>query len=190
MLTEKEYNEFRKITFEDIEKNNILSKEEIEKLLGYLEKAKTEEEINDFKKEKSVFIVTKERNINAIKLGFAIINKAYNENDRVYELNETALSNISAPMALCRSPKVADALELFTIPFTVKDAFDWGNNKNKEFDYNEIYLPELKKIANEVFYIFNFDEKERNRLYSVEDIEKDFVELKKEKETKINEIEY
>ena len=71
-----------------------------------------------------------------------------------------------------------------------KFAFDWGNNKNKEFDYNEIYLPELKKIANEVFYIFNFDEKERNRLYSVEDIEKDFVELKKEKETKINEIEY
>lgn len=77
-----------------------------------------------------------------------------------------------------------------SIELTIKDAFDWGNNKNKEFDYNEIYLPELKKIANEVFYIFNFDEKERNRLYSVEDIEKDFVELKKEKETKINEIEY
>ena len=29
MLIEKEYNEFRKITFEDIEKNNIISKEEI-----------------------------------------------------------------------------------------------------------------------------------------------------------------
>jgi len=136
MLTEKEYNEFRKITFEDIEKNNILSKEEIEKLLGYLEKAKTEEEINDFKKEKSVFIITKERNINAIKLGFAIINKAYNENDRVYELNETALSNISAPMALCRSPKVADALELFTIPFTV------------DFDYSkELELNFLKRLT-------------------------------------------
>ena len=50
MLTEKEYNEFRKITFEDIEKNNILSKEEIENLLEYLKKAKTQEEINDFKK--------------------------------------------------------------------------------------------------------------------------------------------
>ena len=40
MLTEKEYDEFRKITFEDIEKNNILSKEEIEKLLEYLKKQK------------------------------------------------------------------------------------------------------------------------------------------------------
>ena len=38
--------------------------------------------------------------------------------------------------------------------------------------------------------MFNFDEKERNRLYSVEDIKKDLVELKKKKATKINEIEY
>ena len=52
MLTEKEYHEFRKITFEDIEKNNILPKNEIENLLEYLEKAKTKEEINAFKKEK------------------------------------------------------------------------------------------------------------------------------------------
>jgi hypothetical protein len=122
MLTEKEYNEFRKITFEDIEKNNILSKEEIEKLLEYLEK------------EKSIFIITKERNINGIKLGFAIINKAYNENNRVYELNETALSNISAPMALCGS-LVADALILYTIPFTV------------DFDYSkELELNFLKRL--------------------------------------------
>lgn len=122
MLTEKEYNEFRKITFEDIEKNNILSKEEIENLLEYLEK------------EKSIFIITKERNINAIKLGFAIINKAYNENNRVYELNETALSNISAPMALCRS-SVAVALILYTIPFTV------------DFDYSkELELNFLKRL--------------------------------------------
>ena len=77
-----------------------------------------------------------------------------------------------------------------SIELTIKDAFDWVKVKDKEFDYNEIYLPELKKIANEVFYIFNFDAKERNRLYSVEDIEKDLVELKKEKATKINEIEY
>lgn len=77
-----------------------------------------------------------------------------------------------------------------SIELTIKDAFDWGNNKDKGFDYNEIYLPELKKVANEVFYMFNFDEKERNRLYSVENIEKDLVELKKEKETKINEVEY
>ena len=77
-----------------------------------------------------------------------------------------------------------------SIELTIKDSFDWGNNKNKEIDYNEIYLPELKKVANEVFYMFNFDEKERNRLYSVENIEKDLVELKKEKETKINEVEY
>ena len=77
-----------------------------------------------------------------------------------------------------------------SVELTIKDAFDWVKVKDKEFDYNEIYLPELKKIANEVFYMFNFDEKEKNRLYSVEDIEKDFVELKKEKETKINEIEY
>lgn len=77
-----------------------------------------------------------------------------------------------------------------SIELTIKDAFDWVKVKDKEFDYNEIYLPELKKIANEVFYMFNFDEKEKNRLYSVEDIEKDLVELKKEKATKINEIEY
>lgn len=77
-----------------------------------------------------------------------------------------------------------------SIELTIKDAFDWVKVKDKEFDYNEIYLPELKKIANEVFYMFNFDIKERNRLYSVEDIEKDLVELKKEKQTKINEIEY
>ena len=77
-----------------------------------------------------------------------------------------------------------------SIELTIKDAFDWVKVKDKEFDYNEIYLPELKKIANEVFYMFNFDIKERNRLYSVEDIEKDLVELKKEKATKINEIEY
>lgn len=124
MLTEKEYNEFRKITFEDIEKNNILLKEEIENLLEYL------------KREKSIFIITKERNINAIKLGFAIINKAYNENNRVYELNETALSNISAPMTLHESPKVADALILYTIPFTV------------DFDYNkELELNFLKRLT-------------------------------------------
>lgn len=73
-----------------------------------------------------------------------------------------------------------------SIELTIKDAFDWANNKDKKFDYNEIYLPELKKIANEIFYIFNSEE----RLYSVEEIEKDFVELKKEKETKINEVEY
>lgn len=77
-----------------------------------------------------------------------------------------------------------------SVELTIKDAFDWVKVKDKEFDYNEIYLPELKKIANEVFYIFNFDAKERNRLYSIEDIEKDLVELKKEKATKINEIEY
>lgn len=123
MLTEKEYNEFRKITFEDIEKNNILLKEEIKNLLEYL------------KKEKSIFIITKERNINAIKLSFAIINKAYNENNRVYELNETALSNISAPMTLHESPKVAEALKLFTIPFTV------------DFDYSkELELNFLKRL--------------------------------------------
>ena len=123
MLTEKEYNEFRKITFEDIEKNNILLKEEIENLLGYLEK------------EKSVFIITKERNIKAIKLSFAIINKAYNDNARVYELNETALSNISAPMTLHESPKVAEALKLFTIPFTI------------DFDYSkELELNFLKRL--------------------------------------------
>lgn len=73
-----------------------------------------------------------------------------------------------------------------SIELTIKDAFDWANNKDKKFDYNEIYLPELKKIANEIFYIFNSEE----RLYSVEEIEKDFVKLKKEKETKINEVEY
>lgn len=123
MLTEKEYNEFRKITFEDIEKNNILLKEEIENLLEYL------------KREKSIFIITKERNIKAIKLSFAIINKAYNENNRVYELNETALSNISAPMTLHESPKVAEALKLFTIPFTV------------DFDYSkELELNFLKRL--------------------------------------------
>ena len=123
MLTEKEYNEFRKITFKDIEKNNILLKEEIENLLEYL------------KREKSIFIITKERNIKAIKLSFAIINKAYNENNRVYELNETALSNISAPMTLHESPKVAEALKLFTIPFTV------------DFDYSkELELNFLKRL--------------------------------------------
>ena len=77
-----------------------------------------------------------------------------------------------------------------SIELTIKDAFDWVKVKDKEFDYNEIYLPELKKIANEVFYMFNFDEKEKNRLYSVEDIEKDLIELKKEKATKTSEIEY
>lgn len=136
MLTEKEYNEFRKITFEDIEKNNILSKEEIENLLEYL------------KKEKSVFIITKERNIKAIKLSFAIINKAYNENNRVYELNETALSNISAPMTLHESSRVADALILYTIPFTV------------DFDYNkELELNFLKRL---IYYKRNEEAKHRN----------------------------
>ena len=73
-----------------------------------------------------------------------------------------------------------------SIELTIKDAFDCVKVKDKEFDYNEIYLPELKKIANEIFYIFNSED----RLYSIEEIEKDFVELKKEKETKINEVEY
>lgn len=77
-----------------------------------------------------------------------------------------------------------------SIELTIKDSFDWGNNKGKELNYNEIYLPELKKIANEISYIFNFEEKTRNRLYSVEEIEKDFVELEKEKATIKNEIEY
>lgn len=77
-----------------------------------------------------------------------------------------------------------------SIELTIKDSFDWGNNKGKELNYNEIYLPELKKIANEIFYIFNFEEKTRNRLYSVEEIEKDFVEIEKEKTTVKNEIEY
>lgn len=131
MLTEKEYNEFRKITFKDIEKNNILSQKEIEKLLEYLKKAKTQEEINDFKKERSIFIITKERNINAIKLAFAIINKAYNDNDRVYELNEITLANISAPMILHGSPKLVDALELYTIPFIVD--FDYSK---EEYELN------------------------------------------------------
>lgn len=136
MLTEKEYNEFRKITFEDIEKNNILLKEEIENLLGYLEK------------EKSVFIITKERNIKAIKLSFAIINKAYNDNARVYELNETALSNISAPMTLHESSRVADALILYTIPFTV------------DFDYNkELELNFLKRL---IYYKRNEKAKHKN----------------------------
>lgn len=77
-----------------------------------------------------------------------------------------------------------------SIELTIKDAFDWANNKDKKFDYNEIYLPELKKIANEISYIFNSEEKIKNRLYSVEEIEKDFVELEKEKATIKNEIEY
>lgn len=77
-----------------------------------------------------------------------------------------------------------------SIELTIKDAFDWVKVKDKEFDYNEIYLPELKKIANEIFYIFNSEEKIKNRLYSVEEIEKNFVELEKEKATIKNEIEY
>ena len=77
-----------------------------------------------------------------------------------------------------------------SIELTIKDAFDWANNKDKKIDYNEIYLPELKKIANEISYIFNSEEKIKNRLYSVEEIEKDFVELEKEKATIKNEIEY
>jgi hypothetical protein len=77
-----------------------------------------------------------------------------------------------------------------SIELTIKDSFDWGNNKGKELNYNEIYLPELKKIANEISYIFNFEEKTRNRLYSVEEIEKDFDELEKGKATIKNEIEY
>ena len=159
MLTEKEYNEFRKITFEDIEKNNILSKEEIENLLGYLEKAKTEEEINDFKKEKSVFIVTKERNINAIKLGFAIINKAYNENNRVYELNETALSNISAPMALCGSSKVVDALILYTIPFTVD--FDYSKERELNFLKGLTYYKRIEEAKNKNVIVCGYGEVEK-----------------------------
>ena len=77
-----------------------------------------------------------------------------------------------------------------SIELTIKDSFDWGNNKGKELNYNEIYLPELKKLANEISYIFNFEEKTRNRLYSVEEIEKDFDELEKGKATIKNEIEY
>lgn len=77
-----------------------------------------------------------------------------------------------------------------SIELTIKDSFDWDNNKGKELNYNEIYLPELKKIANEISYIFNSEEKTRNRLYSVEEIEKDFDELEKEKTTIKNEIEY
>lgn len=77
-----------------------------------------------------------------------------------------------------------------SIELTIKDSFDWVKVKDKEFDYNEIYLPELKKIANEIFYIFNSEEKIKNRLYSVEEIKKDFVELEKEKATIKNEIEY
>ena len=147
MLTEKEYNEFRKITFEDIEKNNILSKEEIEKLLEYLEK------------EKSIFIITKERNINAIKLGFAIINKAYNENNRVYELNETALSNISAPMTLHESPKVADALILYTIPFTVD--FDYSKELELNFFKRLIYYKRNEKAKHKNIIVCGYGEIEK-----------------------------
>lgn len=147
MLTEKEYNEFRKITFEDIEKNNILSKEEIEKLLEYLEK------------EKSIFIITKERNINAIKLGFAIINKAYNENNRVYELNETALSNISAPMTLHESPKVADALILYTIPFTVD--FDYSKELELNFLKRLIYCKRNEKAKHKNIIVCGYGEIEK-----------------------------
>lgn len=147
MLTEKEYNEFRKITFEDIEKNNILSKEEIEKLLEYLEK------------EKSIFIITKERNINAIKLGFAIINKAYNENNRVYELNETALSNISAPMTLHESPKVADALILYTIPFTVD--FDYSKELELNFLKRLIYYKRNEKAKHKNIIVCGYGEIEK-----------------------------
>ena len=146
MLTEKEYNEFRKITFEDIEKNNILSKEEIEKLLEYLEK------------EKSIFIITKERNINGIKLGFAIINKAYNENNRVYELNETALSNISAPMALCGS-LVADALILYTIPFTVD--FDYSKELELNFLKRLIYYKRNEKAKHKNIIVCGYGEIEK-----------------------------
>lgn len=169
MLTEKEYNEFRKITFEDIEKNNILSKEEIEKLLGYLEKAKTEKEINVLKKEKSVFIVTKERNINAIKLGFAIINKAYNENNRVYELNETALSNISAPMTLHESPKVADALILYTIPFTVD--FDYSKERELNFLKGLTYYKRIEEAKNKNIIVCGYGEVEKlkNEIKKVKD---------------------
>ena len=147
MLTEKEYNEFRKITFEDIEKNNILSKEEIEKLLEYLEK------------EKSIFIITKERNINAIKLGFAIINKAYNENNRVYELNETALSNISAPMTLHESPKVADALILYTIPFTID--FDYSKELELNFLKRLIYYKRNEKAKHKNIIVCGYGEIEK-----------------------------
>lgn len=147
MLTEKEYNEFRKITFEDIEKNNILSKEEIEKLLEYLEK------------EKSIFIITKERNINAIKLGFAIINKAYNENNRVYELNETALSNISAPMTLHESPKVADALILYIIPFTVD--FDYSKELELNFLKRLIYYKRNEKAKHKNIIVCGYGEIEK-----------------------------
>lgn len=147
MLTEKEYNEFRKITFEDIEKNNILSKEEIEKLLEYLEK------------EKSIFIITKERNINAIKLGFAIINKAYNENNRVYELNETALSNISAPMTLHESPKVADALILYTILFTVD--FDYSKELELNFLKRLIYYKRNEKAKHKNIIVCGYGEIEK-----------------------------
>lgn len=147
MLTEKEYNEFRKITFEDIEKNNILSKEEIEKLLEYLEK------------EKSIFIITKERNINAIKLGFAIINKAYNENNHVYELNETALSNISAPMTLHESPKVADALILYTIPFTVD--FDYSKELELNFLKRLIYYKRNEKAKHKNIIVCGYGEIEK-----------------------------
>ena len=146
MLTEKEYNEFRKITFEDIEKNNILSKEEIEKLLEYLEK------------EKSIFIITKERNINGIKLGFAIINKAYNENNRVYELNETALSNISAPMALCGS-LVADALILYTIPFTVD--FDYSKERELNFLKGLTYYKRIEEAKNKNVIVCGYGEVEK-----------------------------
>lgn len=147
MLTEKEYNEFRKITFEDIEKNNILLKEEIENLLEYL------------KREKSIFIITKERNINAIKLGFAIINKAYNENNRVYELNETALSNISAPMTLHESPKVADALILYTIPFTVD--FDYSKELELNFLKRLIYYKRNEKAKHKNIIVCGYGEIEK-----------------------------
>lgn len=147
MLTEKEYNEFRKITFEDIEKNNILLKEEIENLLGYLEK------------EKSVFIITKERNIKAIKLSFAIINKAYNDNARVYELNETALSNISAPMTLHESPKVAEALKLFTIPFTVD--FDYSKELELNFLKRLIYYKRNEKAKHKNIIVCGYGEIEK-----------------------------
>lgn len=147
MLTEKEYNEFRKITFEDIEKNNILSKEEIEKLLEYL------------KREKSIFIITKERNINAIKLAFAIINKAYNENNRVYELNETALSNISAPMTLHESPKVDEALKLFTIPFTVD--FDYSKELELNFLKWLTFYKRKEKAKNKNIIVCGYGEVEK-----------------------------
>lgn len=71
----------------------------------------------------------------------------------------------------------------------ITDGITWVKEQEEHKpSYNEIYLPELKKLVNELEWVLVG---KQNRFYSLEEISKDYKELKEYKEkSKEDEVEY